>query len=181
MRLPAFAPFLLLLAAARAAAQVTELPSPAQEGSIGPNLFAAADGRILLSWIDRLPGGRHALRFSVREGSGWSAPRLVAEGADWFVNWADFPSVVALPDGTLAAHWLVRSTARHTPTRCGSRVPMTGVQAGARPSSRTGTASRQSTVSSRCFPRAGGSWGRHGWTEGKCRPTLRDRRGTAVP
>jgi hypothetical protein len=110
MRLPAFAPFLLLLAAARAAAQVTELPSPAQEGSIGPNLFAAADGRILLSWIDRLPGGRHALRFSVREGSGWSAPRLVAEGADWFVNWADFPSVVALPDGTLAAHWLVRST-----------------------------------------------------------------------
>ncbi|MDQ3802947.1 MAG: glycoside hydrolase, partial [Acidobacteriota bacterium] len=26
-----------------------------------------------------------------------------------FVNWADFPSVIALPDGSLAAHWLVKS------------------------------------------------------------------------
>ena len=28
-----------------------------------------------------------------------------ASGDDWFVNWADFPSVIALPDGSLAAHW----------------------------------------------------------------------------
>jgi hypothetical protein len=28
---------------------------------------------------------------------------------NWFVNWADFPSMVALPDGSLAAHWLVKS------------------------------------------------------------------------
>ncbi|MGH9939862.1 MAG: sialidase family protein, partial [Blastocatellia bacterium] len=30
-------------------------------------------------------------------------------GANWFVNWADFPSMIALPDGSLAAHWLVKS------------------------------------------------------------------------
>jgi hypothetical protein len=33
----------------------------------------------------------------------------VAEGENWFVNWADFPSVIALADGSLAAHWLVKS------------------------------------------------------------------------
>lgn len=109
MRTSSIAAALLLLAAGPAAAQVTEIPSPAREGSMGPNLFATADGRILLSWIERFPGGRDALRFAVREGRRWSSPRLVAEGAEWFVNWADFPSVIALPDGTLAAHWLVRS------------------------------------------------------------------------
>jgi hypothetical protein len=32
----------------------------------------------------------------------------VASGTDWFVNWADFPSVRALGDGVLVAHWLAR-------------------------------------------------------------------------
>ena len=100
-----------LLCVHAAAAQVRELPTPALEGSIGPNLSVAPDGRVLLSWIDRLGDGRHALRFSVKQGDGWSAPRVIAEGADWFVNWADFPSIVALPDGSLAAHWLVKSAA----------------------------------------------------------------------
>src|SRR5262249_33875689 len=37
---------------------------------------------------------------------GWSAPRTVATGTNFFVNWADVPSVVRLADGSLAAHWL---------------------------------------------------------------------------
>ena len=99
----------LLLGLRAWAAELTELSTPAPEGSVGPNLSVAPDGRVLLSWIDRLDDGRHALRFAVKEGNRWSAPRLVAEGAGWFVNWADFPSIVALPDGSLAAHWLVKS------------------------------------------------------------------------
>jgi hypothetical protein len=102
---------LLVLGTGPATAEVTVLPSPAGDGSIAPNLSAAPDGRVLMSWIDKLGEGRHALRFAVREGERWSAPRLIAEGTDWFVNWADFPSIVALPDGMLAAHWLVKSAA----------------------------------------------------------------------
>jgi hypothetical protein len=90
-------------------AQVRELPSPAGAGSAQPNLTVSPDGRVHLSWIERLDGGRFSLRFAVREGEGWSAPRVIAEGANWFVNWADFPSMVVLPDGSLAAHWLVKS------------------------------------------------------------------------
>jgi hypothetical protein len=53
--------------------------------------------------------GRFSLQFATLEKDGWSTPRVIAEGSNWFVNWADFPSMVALPDGSLAAHWLVKS------------------------------------------------------------------------
>lgn len=90
-------------------AQVRELPSPAGPGSGQPNLTVSRTGRFYLSWIEKLAAGRYALRFAVREGDGWSAPRVIAEGFNWFVNWADFPSLLVLPDGSLAAHWLVKS------------------------------------------------------------------------
>ena len=32
-----------------------------------------------------------------------------ASGTDWFVNWADVPSVLRLANGTLVAHWLQKS------------------------------------------------------------------------
>ncbi|MCA1633993.1 MAG: glycoside hydrolase [Acidobacteria bacterium] len=90
---------------------VRALPSPAAPGSGQSNLSVGPDGRVYLSWIERLEGKRFALRFARREGAGWSAPRTIAEGSNWFVNWADFPSLAALPDGSLAAHWLARSGA----------------------------------------------------------------------
>lgn len=90
-------------------AQVRELPSPAGANSGQPNLTVAPNGRVYLSWIEKLEGGRFSLRFSIKEKDGWSTPRVIAEGANWFVNWADFPSMIALKDGSLAAHWLVKS------------------------------------------------------------------------
>ncbi len=87
---------------------VSEIASPAAVGSGEPNLTVGDDGRLYLSWIEPFDDG-HALRFAVREGAGWSAPRTIATGRDWFVNWADFPALAALGDGTLAAHWLAKS------------------------------------------------------------------------
>lgn len=90
-------------------AQIRELPSPASATSGQSNLTVASNGQVFLSWIDRLEGGRVALRFATKETNGWSAPRTIAEGSNWFVNWADFPSMVVLPDGSMAAHWLAKS------------------------------------------------------------------------
>jgi hypothetical protein len=101
--------FGLLLSHVSALAQVRELPSPAGPGSGQPNLTVSPDGRAYLSWIERLGEGRFSLRFAVKEKDQWSAPRVIAEGSNWFVNWADFPSMAVLPDGSLAAHWLVKS------------------------------------------------------------------------
>jgi hypothetical protein len=90
-------------------AEVREIPSPAGPGSGQPNLVAAPDGRMYLSWLERRGNAEVALRFASRLGGGWSAPRTIAAGSNWFVNWADFPSLAVLPDGSLAAHWLAKN------------------------------------------------------------------------
>ena len=82
---------------------------PTQGDSREPELNATHDGRIILSWVEKISPKRYALRTSTRDGNGWSEVHTVGEGENWFVNWADFPSVVAVPDGSLAAHWLVKS------------------------------------------------------------------------
>ncbi|HSE96948.1 MAG TPA: sialidase family protein [Blastocatellia bacterium] len=97
------------ITAQEGATTVRRLDTPAGPSSGAPNLFTAPDGRVFLSWIEKISDNRHALRFSVREKAAWSAPRTIAEGGNWFVNWADFPSMFALADGTLAAHWLAKS------------------------------------------------------------------------
>ena len=88
---------------------VRESDSPAGQDSREPELFATTDGRVILSWVEQVGGKRYALRFAARDAAGWSQARTVAEGENWFVNWADFPSVIQLADGSLAAHWLVKS------------------------------------------------------------------------
>jgi hypothetical protein len=67
-----------------------------------------------MSWIEPAADSGHALRFSILTFSSstaqWSAPRTIAQGKDFLVNWADFPSLIALPSGRLAAHWLQRTS-----------------------------------------------------------------------
>jgi len=86
---------------------VTPLPSPAGADSGQPQL-STSDRGVLLSWIEKA-GTRATLKFAERTSRGWTEPRVVATGDDWFVNWADVPSVVRLEDGSLAAHWLQKS------------------------------------------------------------------------
>src|SRR5688572_17905069 len=83
--------------------------SPKNGDSREPDLYATHDGRVILSWVEKIGEKRYALKMAARNASGWSEAHTVAEGENWFVNWADFPSVVALQDGSLAAHWLVKS------------------------------------------------------------------------
>ena len=86
---------------------IEQLSSPAGPNSAQPQLSSSARG-LLLSWIER-EGPKATLRFAKRTAGGWSAPRDVASGSDWFVNWADVPSVVRLASGELVAHWLQKS------------------------------------------------------------------------
>jgi hypothetical protein len=103
---------LLLVPALAPAATVADWPLPAPVGSAQPNLSVAPDGDLLLSWIERRKEGGHRLAFARQDAAtGWSAPRTIAQGGDWFVNWADFPALQALPDGSLWAHTLVKNGA----------------------------------------------------------------------
>jgi len=89
---------------------VQSLAVPASAGSRSPNLAEGPDGTLLLSWMEPAGDG-HALFYSEFSGAAWSAPLEVARGANWFVNWADFPSVVPVSAHLFAAHWLVSQPA----------------------------------------------------------------------
>jgi hypothetical protein len=87
--------------------EAVPVPVPAGPGASLPHV-SEADGHAILSWVEPLDSG-HALLFAQWDGSDWTAPQRVAAGEDWFVNWADFPSVISLGGDVMAAHWLQRS------------------------------------------------------------------------
>lgn len=86
---------------------ITPVIAPSTLSSAQPQMTVSPRG-ILLSWVERA-GTRATLKFAERTATGWSSATTVATGDDWFVNWADVPSVLRLDDGTLAAHWLQKS------------------------------------------------------------------------
>ena len=93
---------------------LTALPDPAGIGSALPFLHTNAAETTTLSWVvteDTLA----TLMYAEWTGSGeWGTPRQVAQGTDWFVNWADYPSVSS-KDSVVVAHWLAKSAVATTP------------------------------------------------------------------
>lgn len=83
------------------------IKSPAGDSCAEPYLFTGKQNEVFLSWIEK-KGKESKLFFSVLENEKWSDPALIAEGNNWFVNWADYPVIVA--DGNyLMAHYLQKS------------------------------------------------------------------------
>ncbi len=85
-----------------------EVPSPAAPESGESNLATGSDGEVWMSWIEPEGAAANALRTARLDGDRWGPARTVAEGDSFFVNWADFPSVVPIRPDLLAAHWLVQ-------------------------------------------------------------------------
>jgi hypothetical protein len=104
--------FVLAACAERGPAPLTmeSIAAPTGGDAAEPFVARAPDGTIHMSWLERQADSSVALRISTLGADGaWSAPREVVRRTDLFVNWADFPSVMPLQDGTLLAHWLQRS------------------------------------------------------------------------
>ena len=102
-----FVVFLLCSLCGCQPAPITSLDFATAEGSAEPNLVKGPNGEIVLSYLEPQAIGV-ALRYTTLHGERWSTPKTVAEGTNWLVNWADFPSVVPISTSTWAAHWLVR-------------------------------------------------------------------------
>ncbi len=73
-----------------------------------PSLFPLRSGAVLASWVEPM-GDSHRLRVSTLRDERWSEPSTVAEGRDWFVNWADFPTIAESSEGTFFATWLAKN------------------------------------------------------------------------
>ena len=100
--------YLVLIAACSAPGDDSE-PAAAIAG-LGPNLAVSPAGTAVVSYIAPTEDG-HSLRYHVVSDGSWGEAQTVANGDNWFVNWADFPSVVPITDSLWAAHWLVRREA----------------------------------------------------------------------
>src|SRR5690606_25383370 len=81
---------------------VHEWPIPAQAHSGQPDLASAPDGRVLLSWIGRLPGRRPALMYvGMADNGHYSSARSVVVGESLMASWANVPHIAQTPDGAL--------------------------------------------------------------------------------
>lgn len=87
------------------AEHVIDMAVAAGQDSAEPNLAKGPDGAIVLSWLEPV-GEKTRLKYSRLDSGVWSEPGTVAESDSWFVNWADFPSVVPISGSLWAAHWL---------------------------------------------------------------------------
>ena len=87
------------------------LTSPAPSGSSTPSLVLTANGAALLSWTERGADSSVAIRMASWRNGQWDSTRTIISARSFFVNWADFPSMTALANGDIAAHWLEREAA----------------------------------------------------------------------
>lgn len=92
---------------------IDSIVSPTGLGAAEPNLVVGPRGEVHLSWLEPSAGSGHSLKVATYSSGAWTTPSVVRSGKDFFVNWADFPSVAVLANGRLAAHWLQR-TAKST-------------------------------------------------------------------
>lgn len=90
--------------------KIKEISTTIPEGG-EPNLFASKTGDIYLSWVAYLDDTTNILQYARLEEGAWNTPTEIARGTDWFVNWADFPSLAVFrgKQEALAAHWLQKS------------------------------------------------------------------------
>ena len=82
------------------------LTSPADTGSRFPYLHQDENGKIYMSWLMGIEEDMFALQYSTYDNGRWTMPGTVKVGTDFFVNWADHPTVIGYEGEVVAAHWL---------------------------------------------------------------------------
>lgn len=85
----------------------SSLTSPATTNSTEPHLAKTPGGSVILSWVSR-EDDQASLHYSELSENGWQPAHMVSSGSDWFLNYADFPSVQPITEELWAAHWLVK-------------------------------------------------------------------------
>ncbi len=68
-----------------------------------PNLISS-ENSLTLSWISSPKGKQTSLYFTQFKEGQWIEPTKVAQGSDWFVNWADFPAIAINKDLILTSY-----------------------------------------------------------------------------
>lgn len=88
--------------------RIDSILSPTGTGSAEPFLTKSANGTVYMSWLEPATPG-YSLKFSSFANGKWAPAQTIVSREDFFVNWADFPSIKTLDGNRLAAHWLQRT------------------------------------------------------------------------
>tara|TARA_B110000305_G_scaffold69770_1_gene78360 strand:+ start:23 stop:1222 length:1200 start_codon:yes stop_codon:yes gene_type:complete len=70
---------------------IENIPFLYGDNNAQPNLVSS-NGALSLSWISSKNKNKASLHFSQFKKGKWIKPQKIANGSDWFVNWADFPA-----------------------------------------------------------------------------------------
>lgn len=89
------------------AIRVEQMEIPVGSAARLPRLTAAPGGGAIMSWVEPA-GDQHVLKYALLRDGQWQRDGVVSQGSGWFVNWSDFPSVVAIDEAFWLAHWLVK-------------------------------------------------------------------------
>lgn len=84
---------------------VSELINPSGDNSSLSRLYTDNEGVVYLSWVEESPD-LATLYYSKYVNNSWTKPVNISSSDNWFVNWADFPSVIGYNGDLVAAHWL---------------------------------------------------------------------------
>lgn len=88
--------------------QIVSINNPSHPGAEEPSLFTSKSGDIFFTWIVK-DGENSQLFYSVYKDQVWDDAKKIASGDNWFVNWADFPSLVAKENGGLSTFYLAKN------------------------------------------------------------------------
>ena len=86
---------------------ITPIPFPTTGIAGEPHLTTSPTGTVYSSWIERRDDKAYLMMSSL-QGDAWTPASEVASGSNWFVNWADVPSLTVASNGRMMAHWLER-------------------------------------------------------------------------
>ena len=82
---------------------IEEIPFLYGDNNAQPNLVSS-NGTLSLSWISSKRENKASLHFSQFKKGKWIKPQTIANGSDWFVNWADFPAHAINKDLIITSH-----------------------------------------------------------------------------
>ncbi|MCP4883674.1 MAG: hypothetical protein GY908_07770 [Flavobacteriales bacterium] len=89
--------------------EIQQLSPPVSENSMQPYL-SANGSELLFTWTEQENDTLSTLYFSKFDHKKWTEKTLIKKGQNWFVNWADFPSVVGDKEH-LISYYLKKSDA----------------------------------------------------------------------
>jgi len=89
--------------------EIQQLSPPVSENSMQPYL-SANGSELLFTWTEQENDSLSALYFSKFDHNKWTEKTLIKKGQNWFVNWADFPSVAGDKEH-LISYYLKKSDA----------------------------------------------------------------------